>query len=45
MDIKQYIKDKRSDDEFNILDKDIKTLGNRDVKNSTAVPSAAGWYF
>lgn len=44
MDIKQYVTSKR-DDTFNVLNKDIRKLGTRKIKNSTAVPSAAGWYF
>lgn len=45
MDIKKYITDERSSNDFNILDKDIRTLGNRDLKNSGASPIASGWYF
>lgn len=45
MDMKQYVTSKREDTTFNVLNKDIRNLGTRKIKNSIAVPSAAGWYF
>lgn len=45
MAITEYITDERSSNEFTILDKDIRFLGTRDLKNSGASPIASGWYF